>query len=223
MLSIKKTILFILLISTIVISGCSIGQSAEEKIYEHLEETVHLESGFSDVQKPLVEAEQKEQKLFTEILGLSMKEFERINKLADEATELAKSRQQLIQKEEESINKAYSEFKSIKDLVPELEKDKLKTSANQLMTTMEKRYKAYQDLNKAYDKALDMDLELYALLKKENLSLDELKSFTEKLNQQYEEVLAKQNTFNNLTDLYNEKKEKFYRMADLSTAKDEAS
>lgn len=222
-MTIKNLYFVTIFILAMAISGCSVGQSAEEKMYEHLEKTVSLEKGFSDVQKPLVEAEQKEQKLFNEMLSLSMKEFDKIKKMADEASELAKSRQELIKTEQESINTAYEEFKSVIELTQEIEDKKVKTSAEQLIKTMEERHKSYQDLNAAYTSALEMDLELYALLKKEDLSLEELKSYTEKLNQQYEEVLKRQDTFNQLTDNYNEEKKEFYQMAGFSSDENKKS
>ncbi len=222
-LSIKKTIFVTFLLLTMVMSGCSVGQTAEEKIYEHLEKTVSLEKGFSDVQKPLVEAEKKEQTLFNEMLGLSMKEFDQIKQMADEAIASAESRQEMIQKEKKSIEEAYEEFKSVKELADSIEEEKIKSSAGELIQTMDDRHTSYQDLNKAYTEALKMDLELYALLKKEDLSIDELKTFTEKLNKQYEDVLKKQDTFNQLTDQYNEQKKDFYKLAGFSTDEKKAS
>jgi hypothetical protein len=223
MLTINKLFFVTIFILAMAISGCSVGQSAEEKMYEHLEKTVSLEKGFSDVQKPLVEAEQKEQELFNEMLSLSMKEFDKIKNMADEASDLAKSRQELIKEEQESINTAYEEFKSVKDLAQGIEDKKVKSSADQLIKTMEERHKSYQNLNAAYTRALEMDIELYALFKKEDLPIEELKTFIGNLNQQYEEVLKRQDAFNQQTDNYNEVKKQFYQIAGLSSDKNNKS
>ncbi|WP_408010820.1 YkyA family protein [Pseudalkalibacillus sp. A8] len=221
----KKYLFFIsFCILIIVASGCTIGESPAEKMYEHLEQTVSLESGFAEVQEPLIEAEQKEQELFNEMLGLSMKEIDKIKKLADEAIGLADSRGELITKEKESIDSAYEEFKSVNGLVDEIDEDTLKKKANELVETMEKRYKSYDDLHNVYMEALNMDRELYEMMKKEDLAIEDLKSRTEKLNKKYEEVLKSQDAFNNLTDQYNEKKKAFYKEAGFSTTdKKEAS
>ncbi|WP_349410339.1 YkyA family protein [Pseudalkalibacillus sp. SCS-8] len=219
----KSGIIMILFTLSVLLAGCTAGQSVEEKMYEHLEQAVTLEQGFADVQQPLVEAEEKEQKLFSEIMTLSMKEFEQIKKMADEASGLAETRQELLQKEKESIDTAYEEFKSIEEMVDQLEEENLKSIAKELTQKMKDRHESYNKLNEAYSKALKMDLELYAMLKKEDLSLDELKAFTEELNLQYDEVLKSQNEFNALTDEYNEKKQTFYQEAGFTTEKPDAA
>ncbi|MCF6412057.1 YkyA family protein [Pseudalkalibacillus salsuginis] len=201
----------------IAASGCTIGESPAEKMYEHLEQTVSLESGFAEVQEPLIEAEQKEQKLFNEMLGMSMKEIDQIKKLADEAIRIADSREVLIKKEEESIDSAYEEFKSVNRLVNEIDEKALKTKADELVKTMEKRHESYGELHEVYMEALNMDRELYKMMKKEDLAIEDLKSHTEDLNKKYDEVLKSQDTFNHLTDQYNEKKKAFYKEAGFST------
>ncbi|MCF6136938.1 YkyA family protein [Pseudalkalibacillus berkeleyi] len=218
-MSVKKSIVLIFLTIGLLVSGCSVGQSTEEKIHEHLEETVSLEKGFGEVQQSLVDAEQKEQKLFNEILALSMKDIDQITKLADQAIVSAETRQKHIKQEKESIQSAYNNFKTVKELSKEIEDEKVQTAADHLIETMDQRFESYQGLHKAYVKALEKDLELYELLKKEDLSLDELKKHTETLNKHYEEVLTKQDKFNSLTDQYNEKKKSFYKQAGLSTGK----
>ncbi|WP_261133827.1 YkyA family protein [Bacillus sp. Marseille-Q3570] len=221
---IRKFLFFICFCLLIVVaSGCTIGESASEKIYDHLEKTVSLEAGFAEVQEPLIEAEQKEQQLFNEMLGLSMKEIDQIRKMADEAAGLADSREELINKEKESIEAAYEEFKSVNSLVDELDEEPLKKQADTLVKTMKQRYESYNELNKVYVEALNMDRELYEMMKKEDLAIEDLKSFTEELNKKYEEVLESQDTFNNLTDRYNDEKKAFYKEAGFSTSEEKKS
>jgi ABC-type siderophore export system fused ATPase/permease subunit len=57
----------LLTIVTFLLSACT-GQSAQEKIYDHLEKAVTLEDAFSEQQQPLVDLENKEQKLYNEII-----------------------------------------------------------------------------------------------------------------------------------------------------------
>ncbi|WP_257350621.1 YkyA family protein [Pseudalkalibacillus decolorationis] len=213
----KKIAILSVCFVIILSSGCSFGQSSLEKIYEHLEETVSLESGFSKVQDPLVKAEKKEQELFSEILTLSMEEFDKIKSLADQASELANSRSDFLKKEKESIHNAYEEFKSIEPIVKDLEKEKLKDKANDLVGLMKDRFKRYNELNTAYNKALEMDQKLYDMLKNEKLSLDELKKYIGQLNKQYEQVFKAQEKFNELTEEYNANKKAFYKEAGFTS------
>ncbi|WLD94997.1 YkyA family protein [Alkalihalobacillus sp. AL-G] len=212
-----KKIAFVLVIFILLLSGCSFGPSAEEKIYEHLEKTVSLEAGFAEVQEPLVKAETEEQKIFSEILKLSMKELDKIKTLSDKAAELAQSRAELLEKEKDSIHSAYEEFISIEPLVKELEVKEIKDKADELVTTMNNRYDQYNELHNAYGKALEMDQGLYEMLKKEDLTLDKLKSYIDQLNQQYERVFDEQEKFNELTDRYNDQKQSFYKEAGFTT------
>jgi hypothetical protein len=195
--------------------GCN-GPKPAETIYEHLEKAVSLEAGFEEAQEPLVAAEESEQELYHQIMKLSMSEFEKIKSLSEEALKLAAERKSLLLVEKESIQASYTEFERIEPLVIELKEEELKKSADSLYKAMEARRSSYETLHDDYLEAIQLDVELYELFQKEELTIDELKAHIEKLNTQYEKVMMAKDDFNLKTDEYNESKELFYEKADLN-------
>src|SRR5690625_257821 len=96
----KSVIVFIL--SVFILVACN-GPATEELMYEHMEESVNLESEFVAQQQPLSELEQEEQELYEKISTLSADEFDQINQLADEAIESIELRREHIDAELDSI------------------------------------------------------------------------------------------------------------------------
>ncbi|XJZ28344.1 YkyA family protein [Bacillota bacterium Lsc_1132] len=209
----------LLLLSTVVLllSGCFQQQTPSEKMYSVLEKVVTAEKSFAEQQDPLAAAESKEEKIYNQIIGLGMKQYDQIVKLSDEALALTKKRQQLMEKETESIKESEKQFQKVKDLKAELDKEALKQQANQLYDIMEKRYKAHDNLYKEYTKGITYDRQLYQMLKDKNVSMDDLEGQINKLNDSYKKIVDANNKFNDLTKQYNAKKMQFYQTAGLKT------
>lgn len=198
----------------IFLSGC--GEKTVETIYAHLEKAVVLEEMFKEQQKPLLEAEEQEHKIYEQIISLGMNEFNEIVKLSQEAGSLVDKRADLIEKEKESIEAGYIEFQKIADLIAKLEDEQLINAANEMKEKMEQRYQAYQSLYKNYKTALQLDKELYEMLQKKDLTIDQLQEQIDKINEAYEKVIADKDEFNQFTEEYNELKKSFYEKAKLN-------
>lgn len=209
----KSIILF--LISTLFLVACT-GESVEEQMYQHMEESVRLESEFVAQQEPLSELERKEQEIYQEISELSVEEFDQIKELADLAIESIEQRKELIEAELSSIENSKKEFDKIKPLVEDLDDEELKTAAIDLLDMMEERYQAYLTLNEAYQTSLDYDTELYELLKKEDLEEPEFTEQIEKVNEQYQAIIDSNGAFNDATESFNSMKREFYNLTDLN-------
>lgn len=209
----KSIILF--LISTLFLVACS-GESVEEQMYQHMEESVRLESEFVAQQEPLSELERKEQEIYQEISELSVEEFDQIKELADLAIESIEQRKELIEAELSSIENSKKEFDKIKPLVEDLDDEELKTAAIDLLDMMEERYQAYLTLHEAYQTSLDYDTELYELLKKEDLEEPEFTEQIEKVNGQYQVIIDSNGAFNDATESFNSMKREFYNLTDLN-------
>ncbi len=209
----KSIILF--LISTLFLVACS-GESVEEQMYQHMEESVRLESEFVAQQEPLSELERKEQEIYQEISELSLEEFDQIKELADLAIESIEQRKELIEAELSSIENSKKEFDKIKPLVEGLDDEELKAVAVELLDMMEERYQAYLTLHEAYQTSLDYDTELYELLKKEDLEEPEFTEQIEKVNGQYQVIIDSNGAFNDATETFNSMKREFYNLTDLN-------
>ncbi|MBD7936889.1 YkyA family protein [Cytobacillus sp. Sa5YUA1] len=199
--------------SIIFLGGCS--QSPKEELLNTLEDVAQAEQEFKNQQEPLVEIEKKEKEIYDQIIALSMKEFDQIKELSNEAIELVNERQDLMKNEEESITASQKEFEKTDKLINKIEDDDLKKSANELYDVMMQRYDVHSELYKHYMNSTEMDIELYELFKKEDVTLEQLESQIEKINQSYEKIVENNETFNEKTEEYNDKKLVFYKDAGI--------
>uniref|UniRef100_A0A1S2LG25 Cell-wall binding lipoprotein n=1 Tax=Anaerobacillus isosaccharinicus TaxID=1532552 RepID=A0A1S2LG25_9BACI len=207
-----KKLKFVVILILILVVGCTKVNPAED-IYHHLEKAVSLEAAFEQQQEPLSKAENDEYELYDQILGLA--DLEEIKVLAVKAEELAVSRKSMIETERDSIDEAFQEFSQITPIIETIENEELLKIANELVAIMDKRYQTYMELYNEYKVAIDLDLELYKLIQKEDLTIDELEAQHEKVNSSYEMVNGFKDQFNQYTIQYNDLKRNFYDLADL--------
>lgn len=212
----RKLGLGILLMGSAVgLTACN-NASPEEQVYNHLEETVSLESGYVEQQESLTDLEKKEQDLYNEILQLGTDELDQIKSKSKEAIDLIEQRKDALAKEKESLDEAQAEFEEVDSIIDELESDDAKQKAQTLYDTMEARYSAYDKLHEAYAKALDEDNTLYDMFQQDDITQDELTSQIEKINAGYEEIKTANEEFNTQTEAFNEQKQQFYEAAGLN-------
>ncbi|WP_158318611.1 YkyA family protein [Halalkalibacter akibai] len=197
-----------------ILTGC--GERPVETVYHHLEAAVELEIPFEKQQEPMQKAELKENEIFDQIISLGLSDFEEIVSLAEEAIISIESREAMIQKEKQSIDESYNEFLNIKEQVDKINKDELITMLQELEDSMNTRYSNYNELNELYVQTLTEDRTLFELLKKEELTLEDLQDQINIVNELYEKVESKKEDFNTSTDTYNQLKRQFYEMAELN-------
>ncbi len=113
------------------------------------------------------------------------------------------------------MEEAEQEFSQVKDYVDDLEEEP-KEIATDMIQTMEERYNAYDQLNEAYLASLEQDKVLYELFMDEKLTEEDLRAQIDTVNNSYDKVTEINNTFNDLTDQYNQLKEEFYQSAELN-------
>lgn len=200
-----------------VLAGCTGGAAPEEEIHTVLENAIQKENEFEKQQKPLVELENEEKKLYEQITTLGMKEYDQIVELSDEALANLDERTKLIEKERTSIKNSEKEFEKIEEHIEAIEDKQVKQEVQTLKETMEKRYKDHEVLYTSYQTSLDHDRELYDLFKKEDLKMDELSAQIDTINSAYQAVIKANEEFNASTELYNKQKASFYKTADLKT------
>lgn len=181
-----------------------------------MEEAAEIENeGFNEQQQPLIDAEEKEAELYQQIVELDMDSFDEIVSLSDEALASVEERRELIASEKESIEDGYSEFEKAVSNFEELEEEELTNRANEMQEAMDNRYESYQALYTVYERSLDLDQQLYDMLKDEELDVDTLTAHIEETNGVYQERDEATNQFNEYTDAYNDAKEAFYEASDL--------
>ncbi|SEN64974.1 Putative cell-wall binding lipoprotein [Amphibacillus marinus] len=203
------------LLSSLLLVACS-GESTQEQIYEHMEESVQLEADFVAQQQPLNELEQEEQEIYEQITELGMEDFDEIVSLAQQAIESIESRKALTENELDSIQASKDEFDQIEELISDLEDESLVALTNNLVDLMEERYQAFVTLNEVYVASLEYDQELYELLMQDDLQEEAYTEQVNLINDQYQLIQEANTSFNDATDAFNEQKREFYDQSDLN-------
>lgn len=206
---------FVLTCLVFLLMGCTGGPSPEEQIYETLEKVVSVEKDFEEQQDPLVELEKKEKELYDKILTLGMKEFDQIVSLSNDALTIVADREKRINNEHESIKASKKEFQKIDSYISEIKEESVKEEANALISLMNQRYDSYEELYNSYNESILYDRELYEMFKNKDLKRDELDAQIKKINETYTKVTSANDTFNKLTDQYNNAKVSLYKNAGL--------
>ncbi len=214
--------IFVFIAAVFVLSGCLGGTSPEENIYTILESTVQKEAKLKEIQEPLQELEKKEQDYFNEMIGLGMKEFEQIVKVADQAIENVEKRRELINNEKQVMEESKTEFAKVDKYVSELKEDEqLGEPISELVTEMENRYAIHEKLTAKYIEALDSDRQLYELMKQEDLKMEDLEGQIDTINKVYQEIITLNEEYNTITGKYNDLKRNFYEIAELEVEEKE--
>lgn len=206
----------------IALSGCLGKTSAEEKVFDVLEETYALEKPFIDQQEAIASLEEEEKEIFEEISSLTSDEMDEIQSLASQAIEGIEKREEYIETERESMDDSQEEFEKIHSLIEEIEDEEAKKEAGQVVEVMEQRYGEYETLHDAYTTILQLEKELYTLFKSEDTEKTEITDTIIDLNEKYEEIMEINAVFNEYTALYNEQKQSFYNATELNVTFEES-
>lgn len=213
-------LVFLLIYSILILSGCFNGQTPAEQLFNKLEEVVQIEKNFEAQQEPLVELEKKEKDIYQSIIDLNMQEYDEVVRLADEAISITEKRKEHIDKERESMKESKVEFESVPEIIKEIEESELRKQATELNDLMQERYRIHEELYNSYSEGLVNDAELYNLFKNEEVTIEALGQQINKVNAAYEKVMKSNEKFNEVTEQYNEKKLKFYEDARLNIQTD---
>ncbi|WP_456271693.1 YkyA family protein [Bacillus sp. AK031] len=199
-----------------LLSGCIGGSTPQELVYDTLEDTVKKEEKLKETQEPLTKLEKEEQELFDKAIGLSMKEIDEINKIADQALENISEREALIKEEAQAMAEAKEAFQAAESSIEEIEDEELQKEAENLADLMNQRFQAHESMADSYLTSLESDKELYTMLKKEDLTMEELQAQIEKINTNYQTTMEHNQSYNKLTEEINSSKLSFYESAEIN-------
>lgn len=212
-----KKIINILFLSLLLlfVTGCVDRElNVVESMLEHIEGSAKMEDNLLK-EKELLELKGEENAIFQEIVSLEIGNKEENERLTNEAIEIAKKRLFLAKEELELLKKAYTEFEKTKIISLELKKEETKKQYKKVSDLMEIRVKKQEDVYNLYVKTTNLDIELYRLLKEEDLNLEEIETQIEKINESYELLKKELDDFNSKTEQYNEERKKLYQLVDL--------
>ncbi|AOM83326.1 lipoprotein, putative [Salisediminibacterium beveridgei] len=211
--SLKRIVSVVLAASAVgILTGCN-DENHAEYMYDHMEESVAIEMEMADIQEPLQSMEQEELAMYEEMLEIS--EIEEIEPIADQAIASAEERRSMMDQEMDIMERSYAEFNEARDYIDELDEEVV-PYAEDAMSAMDDRYDHYQQLHEAYLSSVEMDIELYNMMKDEDVEIETLEEQHDSVNESYEEISSLNDTFNELTRDYNDEKMNFYEAAGLN-------
>ncbi|MCZ8536456.1 YkyA family protein [Paenisporosarcina quisquiliarum] len=206
----KKIVIGTVLSTSLLLSACSIGTSAEQQLSDSLTKVYEEEQGYRDAQAKLAELEKKEQLTFNQTMELTQQQKEEVSVKVEELKSSLSERLTLLKEENDSIEKAQESLSSLDKIVEEAKDDHIKSSVSDLQEAMDARYEAHDQVSAEYQKLTDLQSTLYEMLTNEETQQAELQEQVVKVNEQNEVVQSAINAFNNATKELNEKKESVY-------------
>lgn len=195
-----------------LLTGCN-DENHAEYMYDHMEESVSIEMDMADIQEPLQSMEQEELSMYEEMLEIS--EIEEIEPIAENAIASAEERRSMMEEEQDIMERSYEEFNEARDYIDDLEEEVV-PYAEDAVSAMDIRYEHYQELHEAYLASIELDIELYNMMKDEDVEIESLEEQHDSVNEAYEEISSLNDTFNELTRDYNDTKMDFYEAAGLN-------
>ncbi|WP_438316711.1 YkyA family protein [Sporosarcina sp. FA9] len=205
----RKHILVFTILSAIILSGCSIGETVEKRLSETLTEIHTAEQGYRDVQSELYKIEQMEQDQFESIMKLTQKQKDELKSGVTELKKLQQERSVLIGDEVTSMTKAKGLAESFDDDIKKADEVAL-DGIQTLKTATIERYDLHSVFISEYKKLQDIQNHLYDMLINEETELAELKDEVEEVNLQNEKVQSAINAFNESTKKVNSLKDALF-------------
>jgi len=190
-------------VSTLLLSGCTFGDSSEQQISEVLQQMHTAEEGYRSVQDDMNAAEQKEYTLFEEVLSLEQEQTEELTTKIDEMKASLNERKELVATEKESMDSALaaSDFSEL-----EVDQD-VQALIDQIDAAYDARYATYENLYTNYESLLTLQETMYDEMLGEEVSIEAIRELVQQVNAQNDQVQQ-------LVTEMNEQTEEFNRVTD---------
>jgi len=187
-------------------------KTTEEKVNQHLNQAASFENGIQAEQNEMMELERIEQNIYSQMLELNPDDEEQAESLSKEATKAIDTREAKLDDERDNINESQEEFNQLRELVNYIDDEEAKPIAEQMVSVMDKRYEAHENLYRTYKHSLELERELYRMLKQEEQPQEEIKQQIKMINESYQNILEYNEQFNEHTSTYNRLKNKFQKL-----------
>ncbi|MBO1627018.1 YkyA family protein [Bacillus arachidis] len=208
----KVAFIAILLIGLLV--GC-LGAKPEEELYVAFENAANQEKTLFDNVKIFEQLETKAQELYNQIIQEGKEQNEAVIQQIEQAVINVNEREKLLKTEQDLLEKAQKEVKSVHSYINKIEDKKLQKQAKKVAEVYANRYEAFRKMNESYKKSLILEKELYEKLKDKETKLKEISEKVKAINILNEETLKEKEKFNQYTKEYNEGKLAFYKAAKI--------
>lgn len=201
-----KKMFGLFMITFLLLTGCTFGDSTEQQLSEVLQAMHDAEEGYRSVQGDLNSIEQSEYKLFEEILALEQQQQDVLQEKVTELNDLADERKELLATEKASMEEAY-EAKDFSQL--EIEEEH-QTYIDDISAAYDTRYASYGEVYSNYEELLEIQSSLYSEMIKEDVSIDVIREKIQQVNAQNEKVQQTVSAMNTATEEFNSVTEKVF-------------
>lgn len=198
---------------TIFIATACTGANTTDEINTLLEQTVEIEKVFADAQAEINKLEQKDEKLYDEIIHLKDEDKGKLIELSEEAIALLKKREEIKMDEKKSISQSKEVFDQLSPLIEHMEDNSKKELLVKMYDTMQSRYNTYNEVYDSYETSIQLTKQLYEYFTDKKSSQEKIYSMLNQVNESYHEVERASEAFNTYTSIYNELKEQYYEGA----------
>ncbi|WP_162920135.1 YkyA family protein [Paenisporosarcina cavernae] len=206
----KKVIISGAIVSSLLLAGCTLGNSVEDQVTEVLEATYEKEQGYRDAQEKLAKSESEESALFNEVMALTQEELEAVKEKTSKLQASLKDRTSFMKKENQSMEDAEKELIALQDIVKESKDEAYAADLSALEQAFSERYTLHDEVNTAYSKLLTLTEEMYAMLPDDKTEQATLEEKVKQVNEQNDVVKKAVEAFNASTKEVNTRKEKLY-------------
>lgn len=206
----KKSWLGYTVAFSLLLSGCTFGESTDTQLSNVLSVVYEKEEGYRDAQEELSELETQEQETFNEVMELTQKDKEKVAALASELESSVSKRKTLLEQETESMESAEASLSSFEELLNETKDEEIKSLLAELEEALNNRFDAHDLVTEEYLKLAELQQTLYGLLPKEETKQIDLQEQVDLVNSQNEKVQSAIQAFNDSTQEVNRLKETVY-------------
>lgn len=205
----KKRLAGTMLAAAMLLSACSFGASAEERLSDAIGTIQEKEQPFLEAQEKMASLEKEEFGKFNAMMELTQEDREKLSVLADEANESAEERLDLLEKGKEALGKAEKELSGL-DEIGKDEEAPVSEAVGKLKKAMADRYAAHEEFSGIYEKTAGLQKELYSLATDEEADFQAIQEKVKAVNDGNAEVTAAADAFNEATEAVNEQKKEAY-------------
>lgn len=198
-----------MLAAAMLLSACSFGASAEERLSDAIGTIQEKEQPFLEAQEKMASLEKEEFGKFNAMMELTQEDREKLSVLADEANESAEERLDLLEKGKEALGKAEKELSGL-DEIGKDEEAPVSEAVGKLKKAMADRYAAHEEFSGIYEKTAGLQKELYSLATDEEADFQAIQEKVKAVNDGNAEVTAAADAFNEATEAVNEQKKEAY-------------
>lgn len=195
-------------LAAMLLSACSFGASSEGKLSDAIGTIQEKEQPFLEAQEKMASLEKEEFELFNEMMELTQDDREELAALAAEADSSADERLSLLEEGKDALGQAQKELSGLDEIGDD--GDPVRDAIDNLKQSMADRYGAHEEFSGLYEKASEIQKELYSLATDEEADFQSIQEKVEAVNSANSEVKAAASAFNEATDTVNEKKKMAY-------------